>query len=293
MSIPKYTDYFPFVLKYADVERTADEYLELIMKDMGVSSSDQQIKNSGGEPTVRNRLRWAIHYLRHAKCMEKPSRGKYVITDRGKDLRKNNGMNISSADLKKFEEFTDFINNTTDSNVKEKTTTENLTPIENIEKNSNQLKEELIIELRKKIFELSPYFFEKLVVDLVNKMGYGKAEITGKSSDGGIDGIVYLDTLGVDKAYIQAKRFENNKIGRPELQKFVVALHGEKSEKGIFITTSDFGPNAKDYVKSVSHKIIMINGKELFDLMIRYGVGLEITHTFNCYKINDDYFSDE
>jgi restriction system protein len=297
MPIPTYKDYYPYILKHADEDKSADEYLELIMKDMGVSDKKQSIRNSSGEPTVRNRLRWGIHYLRHAKLMDKPSRGRYVITERGRKIRKERGLDITNKTLMEFDEFREFKKPTkvTDE-VSTKEKIEELTPIESLESLSNIIKSEVKSELRNQIFSLSPYFFEKLVVDLLKKMGYGSYQgtrVTSKSGDGGIDGIVYQDVLGLDIVYIQAKRYkEGSNIGSADLQKFSGALSGLKATKGIFFTTSDFTPSANKFLNTTPQNIVTVNGDRLLDLLIKYEVGVEVMTSHNTFKVNEDYFSE-
>lgn len=300
MTLPTYQDYYPFILKYGDEEKTSDEYLELIMSEMDISEEDQQIKNKSGEPTVRNRLRWGIHYLRHAGLIDKPSRGKFVITERGKKVRNEFGNNIDNKTLESFEEFLNFKNKVKsygESSEKDaETKEEELTPIENLENASKRLKQELKVDLNNQIMQMSPYFFEKLVIDLLQKMGYGSFEgttVTKRSSDGGIDGIVYQDVLGLDIVYVQAKRYkEDNNIGSPDLQKFCGALSGKQASKGIFFTTSDFSREALNYLKTTPQKIIAVNGNKLLDLMIDFGVGTETSTSFETYKIDEDYFTE-
>jgi restriction system protein len=267
------------------------------MKDMGVSDKEQSIRNSSGEPTVRNRLRWGIHYLKHAKLMDKPSRGRYVITERGRKIRKERGLDITNKTLMEFDEFREFKKPTkvTDE-VSTKGKIEELTPIESLESLSNIIKSEVKSELRNQIFSLSPYFFEKLVVDLLKKMGYGSYQgtgVTSKSGDGGIDGIVYQDVLGLDIVYIQAKRYkEGNNIGSDSLQKFSGALSGLKATKGIFFTTSDFTPSANKFLNTTPQNIVTVNGDKLLNLLIEYEVGVEVMTSHNTFKVNEDYFSE-
>ena len=300
MTLPTYQDYYPYILKHGNEEKTSEEYLDLIMSEMDISEEEQLIKNKTGEPTVRNRLRWAIHYLRHAGLMDKPSRGKYVVTERGKKVREEYGKDIDNKTLENFEEFLNFKNKVKsygDSSEKDiETHQENLTPIENMENASKRLKQELKVDLNNQIMQMSPYFFETLVVDLLKKMGYGRFEgttVTPQSSDGGIDGIVYQDVLGLDIVYVQAKRYkEDSKIGSPDLQKFSGALNGKKATKGIFFTTSDFSKGASEYLKTTSPTIILVNGSKLLDLMIEFGVGTKTSGSFETYKIDEGYFSE-
>lgn len=300
MSLPTFQDYFPFVLKHGDSEKTIDQYLELIMADMEISITDQEIKNTSGEPTVRNRLGWGIHYLRKAGLMANPSRGKHIITSRGKDVRDEYGKNIDIKTLEKFEEFLIFrkkVKSYGDRSEKAAESNEDeLTPIEKIENASQSLKQELKVELSNQIMEMSPYFFEKLVIDLLKKMGYGNFDgttVTKRSADGGIDGVVYQDVLGLDIVYVQAKRYrEDIKIGSPDLQKFCGALSGKQALKGIFFTTSDFSKEALEYLKTTPQKIIPVNGSKLLDLMIKFGVGTETSTSYETYRIDEDYFSE-
>jgi len=301
MTLPNYQDYYPFILKHADHEKTSDEYLELLVKDMGITEDDSVIKNTSGEPTVRNRLRWSIHYLRHAGLMNKPSRGKYVITERGIKIREERGLNITNKTLEEFEEYLQFKNKVNKGSDAEKgkeqfITNDALTPIESIENASIKMQQEIKIELMKQIFELSPYFFEKLVIDLLKKMGYGSfkgTRVTRGSNDGGIDGIVYQDALGLDIVYVQAKRYkEGNNIGRPEIQGFAGALDGLQASKGIFFTTSSFTPGAIEFSKTTTNKIVVIDGERLLNLLIEYEIGAEKSSTFYTYRINEDYFSE-
>ena len=301
MELPSYQEYYPYILKYADDEKTSDEYLELIMASMKISDEDQLQKNISGEPTVRNRLRWGIHYLRHAGLMQKPARGKYVITQRGIEVREEYGFEINNKTLEKFEEFLKFKSKVKsydkETNKDEsESNDETFTPLENLENASLRLRQELKVELNNQIMEMSPYFFEKVVIDLLKEMGYGSfdgTQVTKKSGDRGVDGIVYQDILGLDVIYIQAKRNkEDNKVGAPDLQKFSGALSGFQASKGIFFTTSDFSSEALDYIKSTPQKIILINGDKLLDLMVDFEIGTEITNSYATYKINEDYFSE-
>ena len=197
-----------------------------------------------------------------------------------------------------FEEFREFKTPTkTTSEVSLINEIEELTPTEKLESISNTVKSELKSELKNEIFSLSPYFFEKLVVDLLKKMGYGSFQGTGttkKSSDGGIDGIVYQDELGLDIVYIQAKRYkEEHKIGRPDLQTFIGALDTRQASKGIFFTTSDFAETVPKFLETSTKKIVTVNGEQLLDLIIKNEVGVKVETSYNIYKIQEDYFSEE
>ena len=170
------------------------------------------------------------------------------------------------------------------------------TPLEQIEDNFFNINNDLANELLETIKTMSPYLFERLVVDLLLKMGYGGSredagQAIGKSGDEGIDGIINEDILGLDNIYIQAKRWENV-VGRPEIQKFTGALAGQKAKKGVFITTANFSKNAIAYAKDVDYKIILIDGVKLSNLMINYNVGVSVETTYEIKKIDNDYFED-
>ena len=165
-----------------------------------------------------------------------------------------------------------------------------------IEKICQKISEELAAELLQKIKDNSPAFFEALVVDLLVKMGYGgtreDAGPVGRSGDGGIDGIINEDRLGLDVVYIQAKRWEST-VGRPEIHKFVGALEGQRARKGIFITTSDFSKEAREYVQTIESKIILIDGDQLTQFMIDYNVGVSTVNSYEIKQVDSDYFADD
>ena len=173
---------------------------------------------------------------------------------------------------------------------------ETLTPTEQIQRIFGHITNELKQELLNQIYESSAYFFERIVVDLLKKMGYGNfsgTTVTSKSRDGGIDGLVYQDVLGLEIVYVQAKRNkEGNNIGRPDLQKFVGSLSGRKATKGVFFTTSDFTEDALNYLETVREKIICVNRDKLLDLLIGNEVGVELRSRYNTYKVDEDYFSE-
>ncbi len=172
-----------------------------------------------------------------------------------------------------------------------------LTPIERIEQATSELNEELQREVLERILDQSPAFFEYLVVTLLSKMGYGSegtlAKAIGKSGDGGIDGVIHQDKLGLDVVYIQAKRYDlQNQIGRPDLQAFVGSLAGHQSTKGVFVTTSYFSKPALEYLKTISTRIVPVDGRRLVELMIEHEVGTRIAHTFRVNKMDEDFFLD-
>jgi restriction system protein len=255
---------------------------------------------SGQQPIFRNRIGWARTYLKKAGLLTSPSRAHFIITDRGRALLKENPKEITSNFLKKYDEFVDFQNikrdkSSTEENQKE--LFDNLsdqTPEEALEYTYQKLKSELSKELLDTVMSCSPGFFEKLVVDLLIKMGYGGSrkdagEALGKTGDGGIDGTIKEDKLGLDIIYIQAKRWGNS-VPVKEIRDFAGALMSKKAKKGIFITTSSFPPSAHEFVKAIEHKIILIDGQQLAELMFENNVGLTTIEAYEVKKIDLDYF---
>lgn len=301
MSKPTYQDLYHLLLKNGHTEKSADEYLALISKELNLSEDDLAERYPSGEAIIRNRVRWAIHYLRRAHLLEKPSRGLYVITDRGRDFLKLHPGPFDNNDLSQFPEFKEFRKQNALEGVPEiepvATALSELTPIERLEVASSELNEDLQRELLERILDQTPAFFERLVVMLLSKMGYGSegtlAKAIGKSGDGGIDGVIHQDRLGLDVVYIQAKRYEQlNQISRPDLQAFVGSLAGHQSTKGVFVTTSYFSKPALEYLKTIQTRIVPIDGKRLVELMIEHEVGTRVAHTFKVNKMDEDFFLD-
>jgi restriction system protein len=301
MAIPNYQDLYPLILKFANKEQTADEYLALVSKELGLSEEELAERYPSGEAVVRNRLRWSIHYLRRAKLLSKPSRGLYVITDLGREFHIRYPGKFTNRELSQFPEFQVFkkreVAEASDISVVSASVISDLTPVERIEQASLELGDELQRELLDRILEQSPAFFERLVVILLSQMGYGSegtlAKAIGKSGDGGIDGVIHQDKLGLDVVYIQAKRYDQqNSISRPDLQAFVGSLAGHQSTKGVFVTTSYFSKPALEYLKTIQTRIVPVDGRKLVELMIEHEVGTRTAHTFKVNKIDEDFFID-
>lgn len=246
---------------------------------------------SGRQYTFDNRAGWAITYLKKAGVLSSPSRGVIKITDRGKEVLKSKPSEINIKFLEQFPEFRDFKNYQRE---KQPEPTTDLTPEEILENSSQELRNELSHDLLERVKSCSPEFFERLVIDLLVAMGYGgsKSEAgqrVGKSGDGGIDGIIKEDKLGLDVVNIQAKRWQNP-VGRPDIQAFVGSLAGNRAKKGVFITTSKFTDGAIDYVSRIEQKIVLIDGEELAQLMIDHDIGVSEESRYIVKKIDLDYF---
>ncbi len=259
----------------------------------------RELLPSGKQPTFDNRVGWARTYMTKAGLLQSPKRGLFQITVRGKEVLSKNLIKIDKNYLEQFPEFIELqqlkkplekpesIINDSDGNTN---------PEENLENAYQILRTELGAEILKNIKSCTPDFFEQLVVDLLVKMGYGGSrkeagEALGKSGDEGIDGIIKEDRLGLDIIYLQAKRWENV-VGRPEIQKFAGALEGQRANKGIFITTSNFSKEAKNYANNINKKIILIDGIQLVDYMIDHNVGVTTEAVYELKIIDLDYFSE-
>jgi restriction system protein len=237
-----------------------------------------------------------------------PKKGVYQITDEGKTLAAQRPAMIDRKFLMQFEPFRKFMSDKkqrsaqagqthTDSmNQTEDEEDEESTPEERIHSAFTDLRETLVADLLAQLAKVDPFRFEQIVLDLLVAMGYGgsrkeAAEVTQRTGDGGIDGLINEDRLGLDVIYVQAKRWKTN-VGRPEIQGFVGALAGRKASKGIFITTSGFVGNAHDYAADLHQKVILIDGRRVAELMIEHGIGVAEEHAYHVKKIDSDYFDE-
>lgn len=300
MSIPDFQAcMLPFLLHLSDgVEHTPKDTEAGIANKFNLTPEDLTALLPSGQMTVfKSRVGWARTYLKKACLLDSPKRGVYVITQRGRDVLAQNLQLINIKFLEQFPEFLTFQNaskperNADNGTVNEKT---EVPPAEAIELAHQELRNQLADELLSRILECSPEFFENLVVELLVKMGYGGSrrdagERVGQSGDGGIDGIIKEDRLGLDTIFIQAKRWQGT-VGRPEIQKFVGALQGQRARKGVFITTSGYSQESKNYVESIDTKVVLIDGQRLAGLMIDFDVGVSESAAYVLKKIDLDYF---
>lgn len=245
-------------------------------------------------PTFYNRVAWSKFYLKKANLVSQTKRSYLSITDAGKQVL---NANIQFINIRYLEEHTNFVTDKKETTLESSSAEETSTPEEIFDSTHEKLTLALATELIEIIKSCSPAFFERLVVELLLAMGYGGSRVEagraiGQSGDGGIDGIIDEDKLGLDSIYIQAKRWEGT-VGRPEIQKFVGALQGNRAHKGVFITTSDFTKEAQEYVKNINNKVVLINGFTLARLMIENDVGVSTVSTYKVKKVDSDYFVDE
>lgn len=307
MAIPDYQTIMLPLLHVAEERKdefSKDEILSALSSRLNLSEEDLEVMlPSGIQGTFVNRVGWAITYLKKAGLLESTRRGFYQITARGQELLKKKPAMIDVKLLRQYPEFLQFqqLKGTRSGEkknaAKEPADNEAITPSEALENAYENLRDELVDELLAKLKQLSPAFFERIVVELLVKMGYGGSradagKAIGRSGDGGIDGIIKEDKLGLDVLYIQAKKWSNNPVGRPDVMQFAGALQAQKANKGIFITTSRFTDEARDYVSQIGSKIVLIDGEELAHFMIDYEVGISTVAQYPVKKIDTDFFDE-
>jgi restriction system protein len=307
MNNPGFQDYFIPVLQVlsnGNLKGRQDIYESAaIIKNLTEDQKREMLPNQS-QPTYMNRIGWALTYLKKAGMLSTPIRGKWQITDLGVETLNNPPSTFNVTYLKTYPSFVEFHKSSRDDS-KTVSIDNDIPPYENLVESFELLKRNECEELLEKILEQTPLFFEKLVIDLLLKMGYGgtKTDVknqleagkhTGKSGDEGIDGIISEDRLGLDKIYIQAKRWKlDNVVSRPEIQKFIGALSWQRARKGIFITTSRFSRDAIEINQKTDLSIILIDGKKLVELMYEYGVGVSEIETLVIKKIDNDYFEEQ
>ena len=275
--------------------------IEMLSTEFKLSKEERSaLLPSGKQEIIVNRVGWARTYMKKAGLLTSPARGFIEITERGKQVLAERPTIINVAFLSKFPEFEAF---RSIENEKEQVSLKTIitansvgTPEEQLEQSYQELKTALLDDIIQRVMACSPQFFEKLDVDTVVKMGYGGSrkeagKAIGQSGDEGIDGIINEDRLGLDVIYLQAKRWEGN-VGRPEIQKFAGALQGKRARKGIFITTSDFTSEAKEFVKHIESKIILISGQQLSELIWEYNIGVSSAAIYEVKRLDLDFFAE-
>jgi len=310
MAVPDFQSLMLPLLKITDdgKEHSTSEVIETLAHQFELDENDRdEMLPSGKQRKLDNRVNWTKTYLQKALLLSSTGRSKFRITEQGIKVLKDDPLSINVKFLRQFPEFLAFHTITNDKDSKTNGTTSasqemvektNQTPQEILEISYQNLRQTLAQELLERIKNNSPKFFESLVVDLLVAMGYGGSrkdagQAIGQVGDGGIDGIIKEDKLGLDAIYLQAKRWEGT-VGGPVVQGFAGALIGKKARKGVFITTSNFSPQAKNFVNGTENlKIILIDGEQLAQLMIDYDVGVTEETRYIVKKIDLDYFGDE
>ena len=302
MAIPDYqTCMLPFLRHLGDEkEHSLRDTEEALAEFFKLTSAERaELLPSGQQGIFKNRIGWARTYLKKAALLESPRRGVFKITRRGVETLASNPPRIDAKFLAQWPEFVEFRDISKPGSEPVQTTELPLaqsTPEEVIELAYQGLREQLAQELLSRILSCSPTFFEQLVVELLVKMGYGGSrrdagERIGQSGDGGIDGIIKEDRLGLDTIFIQAKRWQGS-VGRPEIQKFVGALQGQRARKGVFITTSAYTSEAIDYASRIDTKVVLIDGRQLAALMMDFDVGVSVSASYEVKRIDSDYFEE-
>lgn len=302
MTIPDYqTCMLPFLSFLNDSqEHTLSEAEEAIAANFRLTEDERsELLPSGQQGIFRNRVGWARTYLKKAGLIESTKRGVFKITDRGLDALSKKPVRIDVKYLEQWPEFIQFRDASrakNDLQPKKTVSTTETTPEETLEQVHQELRAQLGQDLLARILSCSPMFFEQLVVELLVKMGYGGSRRDagrriGQTGDGGIDGIIKEDQLGLDTIFIQAKRWQGS-VGRPEIQKFVGALQGQRAKKGVFITTSWYTADAIDYASRIDTKVVLIDGEQLAGLMIDFDVGVSPAASYIVKRIDSDYFEE-
>lgn len=306
MAIPDYQSLMLPVLKLAadEKEHKFSQAVEELADQFGLSTEERnELLPSGSQAVFNNRVGWARSYLKQAGLLVSPKRGFFVITQKGAELLAKQPSQVDASVLEQYPEFVEFKNRRKDKSENETQIAPSfeyestLTPEDSLAAAYKKLRAALESEILSAVKESSPSFFERVVVDLLVKMGYGgnrqdAGRALGKSGDGGIDGIINEDRLGLDVIYIQAKRWEGT-VGRPEIQKFAGALQGQRARKGVFITTSFFTKEANEYVSVIESKIILIDGEQLSKLMLEHNIGVSTVGQYEVKKLDSDYFDYE
>lgn len=298
MAIPSYEDMMLPLLNFTSdkKEHSIYEAIEYIKNYYEISEEESAVLlKSGKQSVVSNRVGWARTYLKKAGLLDSQQRARFNITDLGLSVLREKPPKITDKYLMQFKSFQEFQKRDVTRKTEHlETETEVKTPLEMLEDSYTTLRSNLADELLSNIAKCSPKFFENLVVDLLVGMGYGGSIIDagqtiGKSGDGGIDGIIKEDKLGLDIIYIQAKRWEGP-VGAKEIRNFVGALAGQKANKGVFITTSCFTKDAINFVQQIQQKVILIDGQQLAQLMIDYDIGVSLEKAYHVKRVDHDFF---
>ncbi len=304
MAIPDFQTVMLPLMQFAGdgEEHSLRETIDALADQFGLTPTERkELLPSGQQEVFDNRVGWARTYLSKAGLLEKTRRGYYAISDRGRQILAGSPGRIDVKFLKQFDEFREFqalkgTRSGSSSAATESAADQDITPEESLESAYGRLRDALASELLQQVKSASPSLFERLVVELLLKMGYGGSRqdagrAIGRSGDEGIDGIIKEDRLGLDIIYIQAKRWEAG-VGRPEVQKFAGALQGQRAKKGIMITTSSFSSDAREYVSRIDNKIVLIDGTQLADLMIDHNLGVSPMASYEVKKVDTDYFTE-
>jgi restriction system protein len=312
VAIPDYQSLMLPVLKVAadGREHRMADVIDVLASQLKLTDAEcEELLPSGKQPIFNNRVHWAKTYLVQAKLLVATRRAHFKITSRGRSVLAENVDRIDAKFLRRFDEFNAFVGvgrpdadslllNNMSQAIKDLAVSES-TPDELLRATIKEVESALAVELIERICAASPAFFERLVVDLLLKMGYGGSRVDagralGKTGDGGIDGVIDQDQLGLDRIYIQAKKYDpENPVSEPDIRNFCGSLGANKAAKGVFVTTSYFTKPAEEFAERHPYKVVLIDGDLLARLMIHHSVGVRIIETMHYKKIDDEYFPDE
>ena len=303
MAIPKFQDFlYPFLLQLKDADMSNKDIKEKLIGHFGLTDEDLQMKTKGGSAyQIDDRIGWCRQWLRRALFIEIPEKGVYRITKRGADYLKTHS-DLRQTDLLEYPEYAAYAGISSEKKTSGKSaiesSSEELTPTEQLEAAMKKINDDLAADILQKAREMSPAKFEQLVLDLLLAMGYGGtnkdlAKVTPISHDNAVDGIIPEDALGLDKIYIQAKRYkEGLPVSKPEIHQFIGALSEQKASKGVFVTTSNFTQGAKESVNKAASKIVLIDGIALAQYMIEFNVGVSTRKSYEIKRLDTDYFEE-
>lgn len=291
LEIPKYNETFNPILEILKSEsiihrrelirKVIDSYYNQLPKEL----LTEKIKS--GDILIENRIAWGISYLKQSEYVNYPKRGFVQITEKGRNQKELLTLKQVQSEKHKSDIYKDSkIHNIQNDEI------QTSTPEDLIDEGFNQIEKDVKNELLEKLKTIDPYFFEKVILILLKKMGYGDFIETSKSADGGIDGIINEDKLGLDKIFIQAKRFSENKVREKDIRNFIGAMSGD-TNKGVFVTTSLFDKGAEEKAKNAHHKIILIDGNKLVDLMHEFNVGIQIKSVYEIKQLDEDFFVEQ
>jgi restriction system protein len=292
MEIPKFHETFiPIlkVLKNGETLQAREMYRKVIDQFYsGLSKEQLEEKTKSGDILIINRIAWGKSYLKKGGYIEFPKRGYVKITEKGKA---HNSSNLTLKQVENSENYLEFYNEETLKKEPTASIMQNASPQDLIDEGFNQIDIRVKDELLERLKQIDPFYFEKVILILLKKMGYGDFVETSKTGDGGIDGIINEDKLGLDKIYIQAKRYGENKVREKDIRNFIGAMSGD-TQKGVFVTTSSFDAGATKKAHDAHHTIILIDGLKLVDLLHQYNVGIQIKAVYEVKELDNDFFED-
>jgi restriction system protein len=293
MEIPKFHETFIPILKVLGSGETlqARELYQKVIEQFytGLSKDQLEEKTKSGDLLIINRIAWGKSYLKKGGFIEFPKRGFVKITEKGKA---KSSSSLTLKQVENSENFLEFYNEENPKTTSAPIKISNASPQDLIDEGFNSIDLQVKDELLEKLKSIDPFYFEKVILILLKKMGYGDFIETAKTGDGGIDGIINEDKLGLDKIYIQAKRYGENKVREKDIRNFIGAMSGD-TQKGVFVTTSNFDAGAIKKANDAHHTIILIDGLKLVDLMHQYNVGVQVKNTYEVKELDNDFFDGE